>query len=172
MKLYLTLIVLVVGCATVAPWNGLELFHRTAPFPEVWRLKTHELANQYVKDSHDCDDMAQEMADYLHEWFEWSDMRLVFGGRLEQYMPGSHMWLEVWWDGYWWVFDPSCRKWMWKFPEAGRESKKRPINWGFDVYSEYPTDEPYWDGSGYKNKGDTWRGSGWIRSTPGKRVGG
>jgi len=170
------IVVALLGCVAVVPWEGMKLFHQGKPFPSVWGVETHRLGSSYIIHYHDCDDMANEMADYLHRWFSWDDMRIMYGYRSGPF-GGGHAWLEVWWDGNWYVCDPSGDNWMWKFNTAGYDSKDRPTNWSqFQVFRKYPSDPPYVETSpgresGYLNRGDYFKNGQWYNKNRVKQLG-
>ena len=116
--------------------EDMEKFHQSKPFPEEWRQETHRIGDQYVRGQYDCDDMAKDMAKYLADWFKDQDMRIIYG-YMSGPLGGEHAWLEVFYQGSWYVCDPSTRKWMCRFKSNGRTSQDRPMNWtSYSIYKE------------------------------------
>ena len=140
-------------------FSGEELV-RFSPFPLRWKADFYAIAENYVVNYWDCDDMTQVWADYLFaEGMDWQDMQVVAafalirlpdGKTVLNPILGAHCWLEVRYGGSWYVFDPAKRKFGWKFREGAR-----PPNWAqYTIFEPKEAGRAYWDGSGYLDIGD------------------
>ena len=121
-----------------------------------------EYNKNYIPNLHDCDDMAQEFRDFLVGiGIAYGRMRLVQGVRKEagnKKSPG-HLWLEVWENRKWKVYDPSQNRFG-ELPVIMR------LEYGIEKVSmgdEIIKDGSYGTGSaGYKNYGDRFENGEWM----------
>ena len=119
------LLLLLVGCATSTPYGEFQ-----------------SIGSDYIVDKHDCDDMAQEWADWLEEYgVRRSSMRFVS-------LP-PHFWMEVQFEDGWRMYDVASGFY-------GRPSET------LADASYIPAHLVYRDMSGYQQRGDRWIDGRWI----------
>ena len=136
---------LAAGCASAPP-----LAVTTVEVVEVdadWLLTFVEIGWEYILDEHDCDDMAQEFADYLvSRGIAYDRITLVKG---RSWSSGNfHAWIEV--DRFY-VFDPT----------HGIFGAARPLVYVGRYLEISRPPMPWWDGSGYRKHGDRWESAIW-----------
>jgi len=142
------LVLVVLGCASVPPSTPREAFQ--------------SIGSDYIVDKHDCDDMAQEFADWLAlSGVSREDMRFVSASHNYYRDAPHHFWLEVWHPDGWCLYDVASGDYA------------VPIE-GSMLYENYdahyiPSVRVYRDG-GYQCRGDRWVDGRWLRGRPGQSV--
>jgi len=145
-RLFVVLIALSCACAVTSPSTPREAFRA--------------IGSEYVHSQHDCDDMAQEFADWLAaSGVSREGMRFASATHNYYEEAPPHFWLEVRTDGSWLIYDP-----------AGGDYAV-PIE-GSDLYANYvmhyiSSSRVYLDAPidrGYRRHGDRWVAGRWIRS--------
>lgn len=142
----LMLALLIPGCAIVS----MDL-------SEDWEVAFNQISMEWSANEYTCQEMSQVYRDYLHsQGIPYDHMRLVGGGNIA--LPTQlHMWLEVFQDGKWWIYDPLARNF-------------HILEDDDIIYSCYTVNRRIYGGhvrirgGGYENYGDRFINGEWIRN--------